>query len=119
MSPITARSRQAGVLDAFAANMQKPGSRKRHLHSHRTGVVRQATTTPAIIKPKACSLRSPDPGGQICSIRVTIFRNNSPTGFAWGYNGSGPTQLALAILNRLLRSENRKEGARGSLISAF
>ena len=26
------------------------------------------------------------------------LRNNSPTGFAWGYNGSGPAQLALAIL---------------------
>ena len=24
--------------------------------------------------------------------------NHSPTGFAWGYGGSGPTQLALAIL---------------------
>jgi len=26
------------------------------------------------------------------------FRNHSPTGFAWGYGGSGPTQLALAVL---------------------
>lgn len=26
------------------------------------------------------------------------LRNHSPTGFAWGYNGSGPAQLALAIL---------------------
>lgn len=25
-------------------------------------------------------------------------RNHSPTGFAWGYSGSGPSQLALAIL---------------------
>jgi len=24
--------------------------------------------------------------------------NHSPTGFAWGYEGSGPAQLALAIL---------------------
>lgn len=24
--------------------------------------------------------------------------NHSPTGFLWGYNGSGPAQLALAIL---------------------
>ena len=24
--------------------------------------------------------------------------NKSPTGFAWGYSGSGPAQLALAIL---------------------
>jgi len=26
------------------------------------------------------------------------LRNHSPDGFAWGYGGSGPAQLALAIL---------------------
>lgn len=26
------------------------------------------------------------------------IRNHSPTGFAWGYSGSGPAQLALALL---------------------
>lgn len=26
------------------------------------------------------------------------LRNHSPDGFAWGYRGSGPAQLALAIL---------------------
>lgn len=26
------------------------------------------------------------------------LRNHSPTGFNWGYGGSGPAQLALAIL---------------------
>lgn len=30
-------------------------------------------------------------------------RNHSPTGFEWGYNGSGPAQLALAILCDSLR----------------
>lgn len=25
-------------------------------------------------------------------------RNHSPTGFSWGYGGSGPSQLALAVL---------------------
>ena len=29
-------------------------------------------------------------------------RNHSPDGFAWGYGGSGPAQLALAILCDLL-----------------
>jgi hypothetical protein len=28
----------------------------------------------------------------------TDLRNHSPTGFEWGYGGSGPAQLALAIL---------------------
>lgn len=26
------------------------------------------------------------------------MRNHSPTGFAWGYGGSGPAQLALALV---------------------
>lgn len=30
--------------------------------------------------------------------------NHSPTGFAWGYGGSGPAQLALAILADALGS---------------
>lgn len=29
--------------------------------------------------------------------RLDLY-NHSPTGFAWGYAGSGPSQLALAIL---------------------
>lgn len=33
-----------------------------------------------------------DPG------RSQRTRNHSPDGFAWGYGGSGPAQLALAIL---------------------
>lgn len=30
-------------------------------------------------------------------LRLDLF-NHSPTGFSWGYEGSGPAQLALAIL---------------------
>jgi len=30
-------------------------------------------------------------------LRLDIV-NHSPTGFAWGYSGSGPAQLAVAIL---------------------
>lgn len=29
------------------------------------------------------------------------YRNHSPSGFSWGYGGSGPAQLALAILLRI------------------
>ncbi len=40
--------------------------------------------------------------GGVVSILSLIpslaVRNHSPTGFEWGYNGSGPAQLALAIL---------------------
>jgi hypothetical protein len=42
-------------------------------------------------------------GGETCVFTKELdprfdLRNHSPTGFAWGYGGSGPAQLALAIL---------------------
>ena len=36
-------------------------------------------------------------GRHLLRARLDL-RNHSPTGFAWGYGGSGPAQLALAIL---------------------
>lgn len=37
--------------------------------------------------------------GKILSpTRSQTVRNHSPDGFAWGYEGSGPAQLALALL---------------------
>ena len=35
------------------------------------------------------------------------LRNHSPTGFAWGYAGSGPAQFALAILCHALGDDAR------------
>lgn len=37
------------------------------------------------------------PGGAPLSARFDLY-NHSPDGFEWGYGGSGPAQLALAIL---------------------
>ncbi len=37
------------------------------------------------------------------------LRNHSPTGFSWGYSGSGPAQLALAILSHALHCDERAE----------
>lgn len=37
--------------------------------------------------------------GKLLSLGKSLsLRNHSPTGFSWGYVGSGPAQLALAIL---------------------
>ena len=36
--------------------------------------------------------------------------NHSPTGFEWGYGGSGPAQLALAILADCLEDDDRAVG---------
>jgi hypothetical protein len=33
--------------------------------------------------------------------------NHSPTGFCWGYAGSGPAQLALAILSDYLKDDKK------------
>lgn len=35
--------------------------------------------------------------GKPLDLKLNI-RNHSPSGFAWGYSGSGPAQLALAIM---------------------
>lgn len=37
------------------------------------------------------------------------IRNHSPTGFEWGYGGSGPAQLALAILADYLGDDRRAQ----------
>jgi hypothetical protein len=37
------------------------------------------------------------------------LRNHSPDGFNWGYGGSGPAQLALAILLDFLQDKNRAQ----------
>jgi len=37
--------------------------------------------------------------GQVLPLEPSLrVRRHSPTGFSWGYGGSGPAQLALAIL---------------------
>lgn len=37
----------------------------------------------------------------------TDLRNHSPTGFEWGYAGSGPSQLALAIMADYLKDDKK------------
>ena len=41
-------------------------------------------------------------GKPVFAERSLAVCNHSPTGFSWGYLGSGPSQLALAILLRYL-----------------
>lgn len=36
-------------------------------------------------------------GKELSAAKSLAVRNHSPSGFAWGYSGSGPAQLALAI----------------------
>ena len=40
-----------------------------------------------------------DQGGHVLPLEPSLrLRQHSPTGFEWGYAGSGPSQLALALL---------------------
>lgn len=44
-----------------------------------------------------------EPGGRVTVNDQPLdprldLKNHSPTGFSWGYSGSGPSQLALAVL---------------------
>jgi hypothetical protein len=39
-------------------------------------------------------------------LRLDLL-NHSPTGFSWGYGGSGPAQLALALLADALADDDR------------
>jgi hypothetical protein len=44
--------------------------------------------------------------GKPLPLRLDL-RNHSPTGFEWGYGGSGPAQLALAILADCLDNDEK------------
>ena len=48
-------------------------------------------------------------GRLLLPSRSIGLRRHSPTGFAWGYSGSGPAQLALAICLELVPEETALE----------
>jgi hypothetical protein len=55
------------------------------------------------------------PNGRKLNPRWDI-RNHSPNGFEWGYGGSGPAQLALAILCDLIGED---QATRNGLYQTF
>lgn len=49
-----------------------------------------------------------DPGAAVVDLDPRHdLRNHSPNGFQWGYGGSGPAQLALALLADALNDDAR------------
>src|SRR6476659_132959 len=91
MSPITARNRRA----FRRAHAETP---RTHVHSYRRSILEignyyagHHTAQGTLVTVTRSGRTKPlDPGYDLGS--------NSPTEFSWGYNGSGPAQLALAIL---------------------
>lgn len=43
--------------------------------------------------------------------QLSALQTDTPTGFAWGYQGSGPAQLALALLYDVTRDREQALGA--------
>jgi hypothetical protein len=55
---------------------------------------------------KGCIVSVADAGNDyVLPLRLDLY-NHSPDGFEWGYRGSGPAQLALAILADALKELN-------------
>ena len=52
--------------------------------------------------------KNPDDPCKILPLDMRLdLRNHSPTGFSWGYRGSGPAQLGLAICAHVLQDDAR------------
>lgn len=51
-----------------------------------------------ILKGEAKTRRVWLDGKELLPDESQAYRNHSPDGFAWGYGGSGPSQLALAVM---------------------
>ena len=49
------------------------------------------------IPPHQVLVQEPSGASHWLALRLDL-RDHSPTGFSWGYGGSGPAQLALALL---------------------
>ena len=56
--------------------------------------------------PTSVDFRVTRSDGSELPMRLDLH-NHSPTGFAWGYSGSGPAQLALAILADFLGNDDQ------------
>jgi hypothetical protein len=83
-----------GVLDTFAADMQ----RTRGSHLHRRGLMKPGNYYAGHHKAQGVLVTVTRSGRTKLLDPRCNLGNNALTGFAWGYNGSGPAQLALAIL---------------------
>lgn len=61
-------------------------------------MVQRANRNPVMIKGYWQTGRVYIDGEELAPQRSQELRSHSPCGFAWGYGGSGPGQLALALL---------------------
>jgi hypothetical protein len=61
--------------------------------------------------PEGCIVAVHEEGGEPQPLNLRLdLRNHSPTGAEWGYGGSGPAQLALALAADVLGDDRRAQG---------
>ena len=93
------RRDQTAALDGAILHLlqwSKTMTRKTYIGTpHRDSVSGQSLVT-------VCDGQKSEP----LPLRLDLF-NHSPTGFSWGYGGSGPAQLALALLADALGDDDR------------
>lgn len=75
---------------------------------HQFGEKRYCGTRPRLVKPFVVIMNG-DGSGRPLHSRLDLY-NHSPTGFEWGYHGSGPAQLALALLADATGDDNLAVG---------
>jgi hypothetical protein len=68
--------------------------------------------------PRVLRIEVPSGVEELLPLRLDL-RNHSPSGFAWGYRGSGPAQLALALLADALGDDGRAERLHQHFKDAF
>jgi hypothetical protein len=82
---------------------------QRSYQGKRTEHGAQVTVTQATVPEDNARTDQTDPSGQTerdLPLRLDLW-NHSPTGFEWGYGGSGPAQLALALLADALGDDKK------------
>jgi len=61
-------------------------------------------------EPSMVIVEEQDDEGNVCRVEELFHvRRHSPTGFSWGYLGSGPADLALAILTEFTGNQKSVE----------
>jgi len=68
-----------------------------HTYSHGPRLIPTSSTSVTVVEAAPSSRSNPDQE-QLTPERSLELANHSPSGFEWGYGGSGPAQLALALL---------------------
>ena len=118
MKPEAARALELRIKPTSRrAHIQK--TRKQRAHLHRTGAVKASNYYAGYHKAQRVLVTVTRSGRTKPLDPRYDLRNNSPTGFACDYNGSGPVQLALAILTDYFGAKSGGKALAEALFQSF